>query len=514
MKPARTALPLVPATLALAALLTACGKQEGLRPTPPVTDHQPAATARDEDSLKYLMYHIMQVSLADGGRDLSLDLPSYYWYDQVPVLDPLGSAYPLAEDLLAAMRAYPAGAGGSQPLDRYSFLDRDGSVSASIEDGVVDARLSGLGTEGYFGMEVAYTSDLNHLVVLYVDRNGPAGQQGIRRGWTITAVNGDSRIAYDGPNGSNVTRISQAIYGADPLTLSMRTREGVAVTAQLAKTSYTLNPLLFDTVYIRQGRKIGYMALYTFTSIANAAGAPTHTREILDDLFSRFQGAGISDLIVDLRYNGGGAVSTAEYLCNHIAPAAAGGQVMYRYRYNDKMSAQASLLGLDASVLFQGSGGLALEHVFFIVGQATASASELVLNNLKPYMDVKVVGDTTYGKPVGFIEFPISDYDSTGQVQHLADLYAVNFETRNARDEGGYFGGIAPDTRVGDNAALDWGNPADEHLQSIFSYLLSGSFRSTLRSATPAAALTRLPARRFSGMVDYRISRQARQTTP
>jgi len=158
---------------------------------------------------------------------------------------------------------------------------------------------------------------------------------------------------------------------------------------------------------------------------------------------------------------------------------------------------------------------LNLDHVFFIGSGNTASASELTINNLKPYMDVKLVGDTTYGKPVGFFSFHITDFPNGGAEKDLADLYAINFETRNANNQGGYFDGLIPDAQASDFVNIPWGNPSDDNLKKIFSYISTGVYgrksagermaeNSSLRLSVPAT----IHPLRFNGMVDYRISRQ------
>ena len=136
---------------------------------------------------------------------------------------------------------------------------------------------------------------------------------------------------------------------------------------------------------------------------------------------------------------------------------------MYHYIYNDKLTAIASQAGLEDKVLFTGGGSLNLTNVFFIGGQYTASASELTINNLKPYMNVKLVGDTTYGKPVGFFTFHITDYPNGGTTQKfLADLYAINFETRNALGKGEYFDGLIPDKVATDFIDVPWGDKEND----------------------------------------------------
>jgi hypothetical protein len=498
------------AGVSVAAMSGSCKKGGGA--TPRKTDTTSVA-GRDEDSLKYLMYQIMQKSFVDGGRAASYDLPTYYWYQQVPSLDPESPAYGTADNLLAAMAAYPKVDG--KKVDRYSFLDRTGSISGEIEHGIVDGLSSGLGSKGSFGLQASYSEDgqnKSHLMVLYADPNSPAGKQGIGRGWEITAVNGNSNVSYDGADGANVTRVQKALYSSDQVSLTLLKPDGKTGTYSLDAASYQVDPVLFDSVYTVAGRKVGYFVFYTFSSVEDDKGA-TPTKSAIDAVFTKFKAAGISDLIVDLRYNGGGAVSTAQYLDSAIAPASATGRVMYRYLYNDKLTSNEGLLGLSPVVYFPPTGGLDLDHVFFIVSRNTASASELTLNNLKPYMDVKLVGDTTYGKPVGFIDFTISDYDASGKQQYLADLYAIDFATENAAGTGGYYEGIPPDHEAVDYINLPWGDVRDDNLVKIFNYISTGSFsRAASRLAAPRGyrrtALPGMEVHHFNGMIDFGLSRK------
>ncbi len=186
---------------------------------------------------------------------------------------------------------------------------------------------------------------------------------------------------------------------------------------------------------------------------------------------------------------------------------------MYRYVYNDKLTPVASQIGLNNKVFFKGGGNLHLENLFFIGSNSTASASELTLNNLKPYMPVKLVGSNTYGKPVGFFTFSIYAHDAMGNEKYLADLYAINFETRNANNDGGYFTGLVPDVVAADYVNIPWGDNNDDHLAKIFKYISTGSYSrvsaAERMAAEPSLRLT-IPASihplRFDGMVDYRIS--------
>lgn len=123
-------------------------------------------------------------------------------------------------------------------------------------------------------------------------------------------------------------------------------------------------------------------------------------------------------------------------------------------------------------------------------------------------MEVKLVGDTTYGKPVGFFGFHISIYKQ-GVKKDLADLYAINFETKNSANLGGYFNGIAPDIHATDYIGLPWGSADDDNLDKIFTYLETGVIKRTSPEMRLKNDKTlKIPMRetmhplRFNGMIE------------
>ena len=484
-------------TFIFSTYLSSCKKDKGSGETPPPTP--PLTGLSDADSLKYLMYRTMQVSFVDGGRDKTLQLPTYLWYNQVPQLDPLSSQYDSADVLLKKMKTYPTGTDGKL-IDKYSFLDH-GQVAGEIQQGVA----------GDLGMDVTFARDGATnivLVVLYADKNGPAGNAGVKRGYQISKING-ANVVYDN-NGPGVQSVINAIYRDAQASFTFKRQDGTTFTQQLNRAVYPINPVLFDSVYTVSGKKVGYFVFNTFSNVTNN-NAPTLTKTELDRVFSKFEGAGISNLIVDFRYNGGGSVNTAEYIVNKIAPQSAIGKVMYKYKYNDKLTSQPNQVKLTDKVMFTSAGNLNLEHVYFIGSNRTASASELVLNSLKPFRDVKLIGDTTYGKPVGFFSFTISIFKK-GVEKDLADLYAINFETLNSEDKGGYYNGIIPDVLAGDFVGEPWGGAKDENLVKIFKFLSTGSYErtSTMERMSKDKTL-RVPVKtaikplRFNGMVDYKM---------
>ncbi|QOR76775.1 MAG: hypothetical protein IMW88_04365 [Thermoflavifilum sp.] len=480
-----------------------CKKNHNSQPSNPSSSNR----LSDEDSLKYYIYHYMLVTFDDEAMAYFHDsLPLYLWYNQVPIssINPLDdNLYPKAETLLNKIISYPINPETGKPYDRYSFLDRAGSVSDLLQGGVT----------GDMGFQPVYAYDANnnlHLVVLYVYKNSSAGQQGVQRGWEITAINGNSNI-------SDRNMVINAIYYSSSSSFTFKKPDGTSVTLTIQAMQYVVNPVLFDTVYtLSNGKKVGYFVFNQFIDIFDSANNPTETKNELDAVFQKFQDSAVNDIIVDLRYNGGGSVNTAEYIDNKLAPASAAGKVMYSYVYNDKLTKYASQLQLPSQIFFTSTGSFQLDHLFFIVSRNTVSASELTINNLRPYMDVQLVGDTTYGKPVGFFGWPIYDYDSTGKQQHLADLYSVNFQTKNATGYGDYFNGLVPSKFEYDYVGYNWGDTRDPNLQDVFNFLTTGNYRISAgaRLATGAASLRMipgsLPLKGFQGMVDFKQAQQLR----
>jgi hypothetical protein len=210
-------------------------------------------------------------------------------------------------------------------------------------------------------------------------------------------------------------------------------------------------------------------------------------------VFDKFAAAGVNQVAVDLRYNGGGYVSVQEKLANYLVKSAASGQIMMKQQFNDKYAQYNSQSN------FAKLGALNPNRVFFVVSSSTASASELLINNLKPYMEVLLVGPSkTYGKPVGFFPIPVGDWY----------IFPVSFRTTNKNGEGSYFAGLPLDHTVNDGLDKDWGNPEEAAFASVLRYSNGGTFRSAGSAFVEKAAVQTpniaLDASTFKGTVDTR----------
>jgi hypothetical protein len=188
-------------------------------------------------------------------------------------------------------------------------------------------------------------------------------------------------------------------------------------------------------------------------------------------------------------------VSLQQKLADYLAPTSANDQLMMKETFNDKHQ------NYNTSLYFSKAGPLNPNHILFIVSQSTASASELLINNLKPYMTVKLVGPTnTDGKPVGF--FPISAGDWY--------VFPVSFRSTNSANSGSYFNGFTPDAIVADGLDKDWGDTSESCLAKAIKYITTGTFilqgaqQIFKEDAAVSAANSILDKASFKGMIDAR----------
>lgn len=389
--------------------------------------------------------HDATVSVEDKIKDSSLlyarDI--YLWYNQIPAtFDPRTFADPDA--IMKGIRPYSLENG--VVADRFSFAAKQ-----------VDWNNISSGNSADFGLGVFFFNSPNvntDLRVKSVERESPAGKAGIKRGWRIIKLNGSSNI--DASNQSSTDAVVAAIFSSTNTSFTFQKPDGSTVDITLTAAGYRTHPVMLDSIYTMSSKKIGYMVFNSFI------GDTVEIKSELDRVFNRFSASGINDVVIDLRYNGGGYVSIAEKLSNYLAPSSANGNLMMKQQYNDKYSKY------NVATNFNKAGNLNLPRIVFIVSSSTASASELLINNLTPFMDVKLIGrNNTYGKPVGFFPIPVGDWY----------IFPVSFKTVNSIGKSDYYAGFTPNAIIADGLDKDFGDVTEASLASAIKYFTTGAFR-------------------------------------
>lgn len=398
-------------------------------------------------------------SIAGGGTNSSkikdsvllLTRDIYLWNTQVP-----GSFnaqyYSDPASIMTAIRPFSIEDGFSSAVDRWSF---------AMKKTEWDQLSGGMGTlaataEGDFGFSVFFRAE-GDLRVSLVEPHAPAGLAGIRRGWRITAINGNTNITT-----ANADFIVNAVYRSTGNSFTFKKPDGSTLTQTLNAGHYAEKPVYLDTVYHAGDKTIGYLVFNSFL------GNTSYINSEFERVFTRFANAQVTDVVVDLRYNGGGYVSLAAALSNYLVTPFSTGSVMMKQLYNSSHTAN------NSTTNFNKAGSLNLNDVYFIVGRGTASASELVINNLKPHMEVKLIGATaTHGKPVGYFPIPVGDWY----------IFPVSFKTVNKNGEGNYYNGFAVDGKVADGLDKDWGDTNEASLASAINNITTGAYLGRLTDA-------------------------------
>lgn len=431
----------------------------------------------------------------------------YLWNDALPdTIDAL--KYPTAEKALMYLSSLKINPETGQAIDNYSFLDKIGNLSGEIIQGTSS------GDYGFMVTAAYNSSNEVSFYVTYVYNNSPAGVAGVARTYEIVSVNGSDavhpKVTSDGylvPTSTGYTNIVNALFSSSTASFGFKRPDGSAFTTSLNAGSYTINSVLYDAVLKVGTKNVGYVVFNQFLG----ESAQTELTSIIEN----FQANDVMDIIVDLRYNGGGSVETCEKLSSLLAPSDANGKMMYTYKMNADLTQYAISQNENFTVNFAKSNTFQPTAIYFIVSGGSASASELLINNLLPYYinNLFLIGQTTYGKPCGFWSTPIGYTGEQTTTKEGYDLYAVSFETVNANMEGGYYSGMTPGTSkypgvlAYDSFWLPWGDMNDACLAQAVNHISGGSFIASSKqprlksvNVTPISTIER----RFKGMIDFR----------
>lgn len=329
----------------------------------------------------------------------------------------------------------------SQAVDRFSVISSD-----YIElEGVLSGTTKNNGAD--YALFYKNGSDINIFgVVRYILPNSDADQKDIRRGDIFYAVNG---VALTAQNYSELLRNDNYTLNLANFDTGNITPNGRSVT--LSKSVLSENPVYLTKVIVSGSHKIGYLVYNGFY--------PNYETQ-LNNAFAEFKAAGITDFVLDLRYNSGGSVATATHLASMITGQFPG-QVFAKEQWNQKAEDYFESHGSNQLYNYFGNkintgaaiAALNLTKMYVLTTKATASASELVINGLEPYINVIQIGDKTIGKNVGSITLYDSPTFAKKDVNpaHRYAMQPLVLKIVNKNGFGDYTNGLDPDFLLKEN---------------------------------------------------------------
>lgn len=360
----------------------------------------------------------------------------YYWQDEVP--DLADDRFSSNTTYASYLANYPNPADLFEnllhPDDRFSYITDNYEELLNSQQGISKSN----GVE--FGLYQFSDSDNVFGYVRYILPASDASGKNIQRGDLFVGVNGTTL---------NVTNYASLLFGPnDSYTLNMASIApgGVispnGVSVALTKTEYTENPVYITQTFDIGGHKIGYLMYNGFIGAFE---------DELNDAFGQFQAADITDLVLDLRYNPGGSINTSVRLAGMINGMHTG-EIFARERWNSKVQPLLSAEQLNnyfTDKLANGAllNSLNLGRVFVLTTWGTASASELLINGLSPYINAIQIGDTTRGKNEGSITL-IDNDGGKKTPNHTWGMQPIVLKLENSAGSSDYEDGLLPNTAL------------------------------------------------------------------
>lgn len=360
----------------------------------------------------------------------------YYWADSANIVNPGDFPDSLVNEYLDKI-IY-------KEKDRFSYLDNIKEHDDFIEKG----------EDVIYGFRYKFDEYLNMRISLVI-KNSPFDREGIKRGYILKEINDKNvkNLTYRewtdelGPN--------KAGHSAKFKLVDYDNNE---IIAQIAKETVQENAIQFSAIYNRDNKKIGYFVFNSFIQPAF---------DELDNLFSEFKNQNVGKIIVDLRYNNGGLVSVSWYLGSLLAGIKADGEIFKVYEYNSYKSEN------NEAIFFQTvENSIITDSIVFITSRQSASSSEVLINSLKPFLHVTLIGDTTYGKPFGMKTF---------RYKNMVASF-ITYRSLNANGDGNYYNGIPVDITTRDGLDKDFGDTNEACLKQALHYIETGGFYPSLKT--------------------------------
>ncbi|MCE7063959.1 S41 family peptidase [Dyadobacter sp. CY326] len=404
--------------LSFAVLVVGC-KQKDVEPD--VLTAVDTTSVADKQAVNAWLYEVMD--------------DAYFWYKNLPAessLDASQSPYDYFEKLVYQR----------ETVDRFSAVTDDIDALQNEFNGV--SKIFGI------SYSLSYIDDGKSNIAAflnYVVKGSPAAAAGLKRGDIILKVNG--------------TQLTEANYIAllsnnESVTVTLGALQDTKIVAtnttySITKAEVSEDPVAFSTVISKPalGKTIGYL-VYTQFVPGSAADENKYDNE-LRQVFADFKAKGVNELVLDLRLNSGGYISSANTLASLIGKNISASKIFYKEQWNDKYIAYwQKANGANAlNYTFQAESnniGSNLNRVFVLTSNGTASASELVINGLKPYMDVITIGEHTAGKNL------FGSLVSDDKERWKWGAYVMLGQTANANDQSDYgtVDGMTPNYLVED----------------------------------------------------------------
>lgn len=510
---ATTACRLTVSLFAVSCVLAACGGGGGSpgvgarppstgNPTPPVTTPtNPSAADLDPNTLgdafstywnqcakprtgvdfKGERYPDRQGTLLDELMFLRAFTNQYYlWYKEIP------NTYKMADftnpiDYFNVLKT-PARTASGQPKDKYHFTqpteewEKSQNAGIDLGYGVTWKRNSSTAPRTWF--------------VTLVEPGSPAAAAGLQRGDMLTFVDGVDFVNANSAAG--VERINAGLFPDSAGTAHQFTllRNGSAYGVTMTAAEVSVDPVKHVQVFDTPTGKVGYLSFETHNAVSE--------KELLD-AFTTFKEAGVKDLVLDMRYNGGGLLYVASQLAYMIAgPDATAGRIFERPVYNDKIKEEDPIEFRSTAYGFPAPNpvaprtplpALGLRHVTVLTTNGTCSASEAVINGLRGIdVQVDVIGGTTCGKPYAFT--PVPNCGTT--------YFAIEFQGVNDKGFGDYADGMAATCQVNDDLSRPVGDAAEGLLAAALSHRLTGACPPASRASAAPMEIVRSPTKEIA----------------
>lgn len=411
----------------------------------------------------------------------------YYWNEKIPNSFNYNgySLYIAAADsspLVQAITLFsPLNTVNNLHYDHFSFL---------LTETQYNQIFNGAGGNSSFSMQ--FGQDRNGFFrVSYLPHSSDAYSKGVRRGWELDAVNGISLTSN--VTSSVISQVNNIFSTASSASFTFTTPNSAnPVTLNISAGSYNDDEVIATTAVQSGSQVIGYISYNTFVCALDKNNYPSHPG--MDTAFAYLKGKGVTDLIIDLRYNGGGYNEVSEDMVNALVPSSANGHAMYTQLWSDSTNLYHKAYPKegwpdDTTIFINKSksynpSSLNINNIVFIVSKNTVSASEQTINNLLPYFpNLKLVGlgksfpsnqQNTGGKPYGFFNysFPLPKASAVPEYE----LFMINFESKNALNQDNFISGFVPDVQEYDGVEYNWGDPNEDGYKAAFNYLTKGTF--------------------------------------